>query len=135
MRGSAGRRGRSARLIAVAGQQARGCEESAESDVGGSDSGFPPEDSSRGSEAGPPTFDSFAGYQIVKELHRGGQGIVYQAIQLSTRRNVAVKVMKEGVFAGVTEKARFDREVQTLGQLNHPNIVAIHGTGLAAGCH
>ncbi|MEK6797990.1 MAG: tetratricopeptide repeat protein [Planctomycetota bacterium] len=123
-------------LIAVARQQARGMRGVGESDVGaGSDSGFPPEDSSRGSEAGPPTFDSFAGYQIVKELHRGGQGIVYQAIQLSTRRNVAVKVMKEGVFAGVTEKARFDREVQTLGQLNHPNIVAIHGTGLAAGCH
>lgn len=86
------------------------------------------------SSSGPPP-DSFTGYQILGELHRGGQGIVYQAIQKSTHRKVAIKVMKEGPFASVTEKARFDREVQVLGQLRHPNIVAIHGTGMAAGHH
>ncbi len=84
------------------------------------------------SSSGPP-HDSFTGYQILGELHRGGQGIVYQAIQKSTHRKVAIKVMKEGPFASATDKARFDREVQILGQLKHPNIVAIHGTGMAAG--
>ncbi len=73
------------------------------------------------------------GYQIVRELHRGGQGIVYQAVQKSTKRKVAVKVMKEGPFAGSADKARFEREVQVLGQLKHPNIVTIHDSGAAAG--
>ncbi len=77
--------------------------------------------------------DSISGYQILKEIHRGGQGVVYQAIQKSTKRKVAVKVMKEGPFAGPSDKARFDREVQILGALHHPNIVAIHDSGEAAG--
>ncbi|MHC4611415.1 MAG: serine/threonine protein kinase, partial [Planctomycetota bacterium] len=77
--------------------------------------------------------DSFRGYTIVREAHRGGQGVVYQAIQKGTKRKVAIKVMKEGPFAGPTDKARFEREVLVLGQLNHPNIVAIHDSGSAAG--
>jgi hypothetical protein len=47
---------------------------------------------------GPPP-DSFVGYQILKEVHRGGQGVVYEALQKSTRRNVAIKVMREGPFS------------------------------------
>ena len=82
-----------------------------------------------------PPADSFTGYSIVREIHRGGQGVVFQAIQKSTKRKVAIKVMKEGPFAGSSDKARFDREVQILGQLDHPNIVAVHDTGVAAGCH
>jgi len=73
------------------------------------------------------------GYELVKEAHCGGQGVVYQAIQKSTKRRVAIKVMHEGPFAGPPDKARFEREVQVLGQLNHPNIVAIHDSGTAAG--
>ncbi|MBU0639785.1 MAG: protein kinase [Planctomycetes bacterium] len=80
-----------------------------------------------------PPSGSFAGYKIVRELHRGGQGVVYQAFQESTKRKVAIKVMKEGPFAGSADKARFDREVQVLGQLKHPNIVTIHDSGSAAG--
>lgn len=82
-----------------------------------------------------PPPDSFTGYQIVREIHRGGQGVVFQALQKSTRRKVAIKVMREGPFAGASDRARFDREVQILGQLKHPNIVTIHDTGVAAGCH
>ncbi|MEW6249419.1 MAG: serine/threonine-protein kinase [Planctomycetota bacterium] len=80
-----------------------------------------------------PSPDSFTGYKILRELHRGGQGVVYQAIQESTQRKVAIKVMREGPFAGPADRARFDREVHVLGQLNHPHIVAIHDTGSAAG--
>ena len=79
--------------------------------------------------------DSFAGYDVLRELHRGGQGVVYQAIQKSTHRKVAIKVMREGPFASRAERARFDREIYILGQLNHPNIVAIHDSGEVAGCH
>ena len=79
--------------------------------------------------------DSFSGYEILREVHRGGQGVVYQAIQKSTKRKVALKVMREGPFATLSEQARFDREVQILGQLDHPNIVAIHDSGQSGGCH
>ncbi len=79
--------------------------------------------------------DTIPGYRILRELHRGGQGIVYEAFQESTRRKVAVKVMKEGPFAGPADEARFSREVQILGQLRHPNIVAIHDSGSSAGHH
>ncbi len=77
--------------------------------------------------------DSFAGYDLVREIHRGGQGVVYQAIQHSTNRKVAIKVLKEGPFAGPADKARFEREIQILGQLQHPNIVTIHDSGSEAG--
>ena len=73
------------------------------------------------------------GYETVRQLARGGQGVVYQAIQKTTRRKVAIKVMREGPFADAREIARFDREVQILGQLNHPNIVTVHDAGEAAG--
>ncbi len=80
-----------------------------------------------------PPSDSFPGYEILREIHRGGQAVVYQAIQSSTRRKVALKVMREGPLAESRERARFDREVQILGQLRHPNIVAIHDSGTTAG--
>lgn len=76
-----------------------------------------------------------AGYDIVREIHRGGQGVVYQAVQLSTRRDVAIKVMKQGPFATLSDRSRFDREIDTLGKLNHPNIVNVHDAGVVAGFH
>lgn len=75
------------------------------------------------------------GYRLLREIHRGAQGIVYQAIQESMDRVVAIKVMREGPFAGTADRARFEREIQTLAQLRHPNIVAVHDSGVAAGCH
>jgi serine/threonine protein kinase len=77
-----------------------------------------------------PPADTFPGYELLRELHRGGQGVVYQAIQKTTRRKVAIKVMREGPFASQREHARFEREAQILGQLNHPGIVAIHDSGV-----
>lgn len=71
------------------------------------------------------------GYKLQREISRGGQAVVYQAIQESTGRKVAVKVMREGSFAGPREKARFDREVQTLAALDHPNIVQVIDRGTA----
>ncbi len=78
-------------------------------------------------------MESIPGYEILREIHRGGQGVVYQAIQIATKRRVAIKVMKEGPFAGKRDKMRFEREVQVLGALRHPNIVNIHDSGIAKG--
>jgi serine/threonine protein kinase len=57
-----------------------------------------------------------AGYRIVREIHRGGQGVVYEATQASTRRSVAIKVMREGPFAGAADRARFEREIHILAR-------------------
>lgn len=73
------------------------------------------------------------GYQLMGEISRGGQGVVYEAVQLSTTRRVAVKVLHAGHFADPRDKARFEREVQVLGQLQHPNIVSIHDSGSIGG--
>ncbi|MHC4064235.1 MAG: serine/threonine-protein kinase [Planctomycetota bacterium] len=81
---------------------------------------------------GPPP-DSLPGYEIVRRIHHGGQGVVYQAVQQSTKRKVAIKVMREGPFAGPHDRARFEREVEILGALHHPHIVTIHASGTAAG--
>lgn len=75
------------------------------------------------------------GYEIIREVHRGGQGVVYEAIQQSTRRTVALKVMRKGPFAGETDRLRFDREVSILAQLQHRNIIGILDRGDAAGGH
>ena len=77
--------------------------------------------------------DFFPGYDLKCEIHRGGQGIVFQAVQKSTRRTVAIKMIREAAFAGPLERSRFEREVQVLAALKHPNIVAIHDSGSAAG--
>ena len=73
------------------------------------------------------------GYAIVGEVHRGGQGVVYRAIQQTTGREVAIKVLLDGRFAGERELARFEREVRILAGLRHPNIVTIHDSGVADG--
>jgi len=73
------------------------------------------------------------GYEIVNEIHRGGQGVVYRAVQRGTHRTVAVKVMKRGPFATLADRSRFDREVEILGRLNHQNIVAVHHAGTIGG--
>ena len=77
--------------------------------------------------------DSIAGYEILREIHRGSQGVVYHAIQKSTRREVAVKVLLQGPFADSDDRMRFDREVRVLSALKHPNIVSIHDSGEASG--
>jgi len=82
-----------------------------------------------------PLPDSIPGYRIQREIHRGGQGVVYQAIQESTRRTVAVKVLTEGPFASERDKSRFEREVQILARIDHPGVVTVQDTGAVAGCH
>ena len=73
------------------------------------------------------------GYDIVEEIGRGGMGTVWRAVQLSTGRQVALKVM--AAEAGVSEAARrrFEREVRLAARLEHPNIARVHDSGLLHG--
>src|SRR3954470_8929392 len=68
-------------------------------------------------------------YIIVKEVGRGGMGVVYQARQENLNRLVAVKMMVGGVHASEEGKQRFLKEAKAAARLNHPNIVAIHDWG------
>jgi serine/threonine protein kinase len=80
--------------------------------------------------------DAVPGYEIIREISRGGQAVVYQAVQKSTGRRVALKVMHDGPFAGAHDRARFDREVQILAALEHPNVVAVIDRGVTlSGSH
>ncbi len=69
------------------------------------------------------------GYEVVRELKRGGQGVVYQAIQKATKRKVAIKVLLEGAYASKATQKRFEREIELVAQLRHPNIVSIFHSG------
>jgi serine/threonine-protein kinase len=75
----------------------------------------------------------FADYEVIAELDRGGQGVVYRGVHKRTHRAVAIKVLREGPFAGPRDRARFEREVEILRQIDHPNVVAIRDCGVAAG--
>jgi serine/threonine protein kinase len=70
------------------------------------------------------------GYTLQRELGRGGQAVVFLAIQQNTGRKVAIKVIRREALADDRAIARFKREVQVLAALDHPNIVGILDTGL-----
>jgi len=67
-------------------------------------------------------------YTIKRVIGEGGMGIVYEAIQQSPRRVVALKMMKHGVTSQGLLR-RFEYESQTLGRLKHPNIAQIYEAG------
>lgn len=71
-----------------------------------------------------------AGFDDVREYRRGGQGVVYSAIQRSTRRRVAIKVVLDGAFASASGRRRFEREVDLVAGMQHPNIVRVFDSGV-----
>jgi pSer/pThr/pTyr-binding forkhead associated (FHA) protein len=72
-----------------------------------------------------------AGYALVRELGRGGMGVVYLARHQSTGQEVALKVMLPRVAASAAARARFLREAALTRALRHPNIAALHDVGFA----
>lgn len=70
---------------------------------------------------------------VLEEIHRGGQGVVYKALQESTQRHVAIKVLQGGHVVSSADRARFAQEIQVLGQLRHAHIVRIFDSGAAGG--
>lgn len=70
-----------------------------------------------------------ASYEIVRELGRGGMGVVYLARQADPDRLVAIKLLREADFGG-SERQRFRREARVLGQLAHDGIARIHEAGI-----
>ena len=73
-----------------------------------------------------PPPDRIGPYPVVRELGRGGMGIVYQAIDTKLKREIALKVLPRRTAGGAERLVRFEREAELLASLNHPNIATIH---------
>jgi hypothetical protein len=74
--------------------------------------------------------DAVRGFELIEEISRGGQGVVYRAVQASTKRPAAIKVLLGGAFASDRQRHRFEREVEIAARLRHPNIVSVFESGL-----
>ncbi len=75
------------------------------------------------------------GYEVLGPLGEGGMGTVWSAVQLSTRREVALKLMRKDALASEKDRARFEREVELAARLHHPNIAVIYDSGLHQGAY
>jgi sugar lactone lactonase YvrE len=69
-------------------------------------------------------------YEVLSLLGAGGMGEVYRARDTRLGREVAVKVLPPGFSEDPDRRARFEREAQAVAALSHPNVVAIHDTGV-----
>ena len=74
-------------------------------------------------------METIGKYQIQKVLGRGGMGTVYEALDPTLHRKVAVKVMLQDLAENPDFHARFLREARAAGGLRHRNIVTVHDLG------
>lgn len=79
--------------------------------------------------------DRIGDFHIVREIGRGGMGVVYEAEQQSLKRRVALKVLGQNVAGSERHLQRFRREAEAAARLHHTNIVPIYGTGDVDGIH
>jgi serine/threonine protein kinase/WD40 repeat protein/tetratricopeptide (TPR) repeat protein len=82
-----------------------------------------------------PALRQLGDYRILREVGRGGMGIVYEAEQVSLGRHVALKVLPGSWLLNPTFLERFRREAKAAARLHHTNIVPVFGTGEADGTH
>jgi serine/threonine protein kinase len=74
-------------------------------------------------------------FRIIRELGRGGMGVVYEAEQSTLHRHIALKVLRFGAVADEDAMNRFRREAETVARLYHTNIVPIFAVGSERGVH
>jgi serine/threonine protein kinase len=86
-----------------------------------------------GDGGGPPL--PLGDFHILREVGRGGMGVVYEAEQLSLGRRVALKVLPFAAALDARQLQRFKNEAQAAAHLHHTNIVPIHAVGCERGVH
>jgi len=85
--------------------------------------------------AGPEDLPQIDGYRVIGKLGEGGMGAVWRAVQLGTRREVALKLLSSRVFGSEKALRRFEREVELAARLEHPGIARVYDSGLHQNVH
>src|SRR5262249_61756535 len=81
------------------------------------------------------TLQCVGDYRILREVGRGGMGVVYEAEQESLGRRVALKLLPPHALLDARHVARFEREARAAARLHHTNIVPVFGVGHHEGAH
>ena len=93
-----------------------------------------PEDSPASAIEAPQFVDGTVGdFRLVKEIGRGGMGVVYEAWQISLKRRVALKILPFAAALDSKRLERFKNEAQAAAQLHHANIVPVYAVGCERG--
>jgi len=71
--------------------------------------------------------DQIGPYQVLREIGRGGMGVVYLARDARLERDVAIKSLPKDLAQDAVRLERFELEAKTMASLNHPNVAGIHG--------
>ncbi len=82
---------------------------------------------------GPAALESLGGYRILRQVGRGGMGVVYEAVETAMDRHVALKVLPAEFVADPKAVARFVKEARAAGKLRHSNVVHVYGMGIDRG--
>lgn len=82
-----------------------------------------------------PAIDRLGDYRIVREIGRGGMGVVFEAVEETLNRQVAVKILPPQFQLDASLLERFAREAKAAAALQHPNIVPVYGLGESDGVH
>ena len=80
-------------------------------------------------------IEEISDFEITRELGRGGMGIVYEAVQKSLNRKVALKTINPLIANSPQQLKRFQREAEAAAKLQHTNIIQIFGVGEENGIH
>ena len=81
----------------------------------------------------PLPLGSIGPYELLGEVNRGGQGVVFRARQPGTRRMIALKRPVAGSLSSASSRLRFEREIEAAAALSHPNIVTVYGMEIVDG--
>jgi serine/threonine protein kinase len=95
----------------------------------------PRTESPGGDKPAQPQLGQLGDFQLMREIGRGGMGIVYEAEQISLRRRVALKILPFASAFDPKQLQRFKNEALAAAHLNHPNIVPVYAVGSDRGVH
>jgi hypothetical protein len=88
-----------------------------------------------GAEFGEPVTGTLGDFRLLREVGRGGMGVVYEAEQISLGRRVALKVLPFAAAMDGKQLQRFKQEAQAAAHLQHTNIVPVYYVGCERGVH